>query len=138
MHYTFMQCLKISLRSAIGIWHLSLFLNFPWTLWRNIEKLTKVKKENVCKWWLDIFTFQKVFLCIHSYNNMYKLTFTNANNFKTDYVINNNVMICDLFCISSCSEKHCYVFFWSMLIEYPISNNLRLKIVWQLLCMQRF
>lgn len=105
-------------------------------------KLTKVKKVHVHKWWLDIFYVPKsilVYTFPPSYNNMYKLTFTNANNFKTDYVINNNVMICDLFCIS-CSEKHWYVlgFFWSMLIEYPISNNLRLKIVWQLLCMQRF
>lgn len=114
-HYTFMQCLIISLRSAIGIWHLSLFLIFPGTLWRNIEILTKVKKVNVHKWWLDIFYVPKsilVYTFPPSYNNMYKLTFTNANNFKTDYVINNNVLICDLFCISSCSEKHWYVFFF--------------------------
>lgn len=74
-------------------------------------KLTKVKKVHVHKWWLDIFYVPKsilVYTFPHSYNNMYKLTFTNANNFKTDYVINNNVMICDLFCISSCSEKHWY------------------------------
>lgn len=110
-HYTFMQCLIISLRSAIGIWHLSLFLIFPGTLWRNIEILTKVKKVNVHKWWLDIFYVPEsilVYTFPPSYNNMYKLTFTNANNFKSDYVINNNVMICDLFCISSCSEKHWY------------------------------
>lgn len=112
-------------------------------------KLTKVKKVHVHKWWLDIFYVPKsilVYTFPPSYNNMYKLTFTNANNFKTDYVINNNVMICDLFCNDMWSILYIIMFwkalvwgfFWSMLIEYPISNNLRLKIVWQLLCMQRF
>lgn len=43
-NYTVMRCLIISLRSAIGIWPLSLFLYFPWSLWGSIEKLTKVKK----------------------------------------------------------------------------------------------
>lgn len=39
---------------------------------------------------------------------MYKLIFINVNNFKIDYVINNNVMICDLFCILLCFEKYWY------------------------------
>lgn len=107
MNYTFMRCLIISLRSAIGIRHLSLFLYFPWSLWGSIEKLTTVKKKiNVHNDWI-YFTFQRVFLWIHPLLRITTCTsqLSQILTKKQMYVINFNVMICNRYCISSFSKK---------------------------------
>lgn len=94
------------------------FSYFPWTLWRNIENWQRWKKyTSINEDWI-YFTFQKVFLCIHSLfriTTCTSSTFTNANNFKTDYVINNNVMICDLFCNDMWSILY-IIMFWKALV----------------------
>lgn len=130
MYVVFNNFFKKCNRNLIFKFFFYFFLNFLKKYW----KLIKVKKVYVYKWWLDIFYVLKsifVYIFFYLYNNMYKLIFINVNNFKIDYVINNNVMICDLFCIL-CFEKYWYVlgFFWLMLIEYFIFNNLWFKIVW--------
>lgn len=101
MNYTFMQCLIISLRSPIGIRHLSLFLYFPWSLWGSIEKLTTVKKKiNVHNDWI-YFTFQRVFLWIHPLLRITTCTsqLSQILTKKQMYVINFNVMICNRYCM---------------------------------------